>query len=452
MSYSLAMLTDFYQLTMAQGYWRLGKHKQRAIFDLFFREAPFHGTYAIFCGLESVLNAIAKFSFQEADIAYLASLQTNNKKPLFDTKFLTSLVDLQLTVDIDAVIEGTLVFPKEPLLRVSGPIWECQLLESILLNLINFPTLIATKAARVCYAAKGDPVLEFGLRRAQGENGALTASRAAFIGGVCATSNLLAGQCYGIPVVGTHAHSWVMAFDNELEAFESYAEVMPSNCIFLVDTYNTLQGVKNAIQVARSLQEKGFNLLGIRLDSGDLVALSILARELLDAADLKNVQIVGSSDLDEYAIEDFKNKGAQISRWGVGTRLVTAYDQPALGGVYKLVAIQNAKNQWQYKTKITEDKGKKMLPGVYNVRRYSANGKFTHDVLYDSNILQKEHQPEEPYEELLIPICRKGKLIAQSPPLQAIRERALDQLQKLPEELKALKSSNRYPVVVEGDL
>ncbi len=452
MLHSFAMLTDLYQLTMAQGYWKLGKHQKRAIFDLFFREAPFQGGYTVCCGLASVLSAIPNFSFKEADVAYLATLQGYDKKPLFQADFLQALLNLRLTVHIEAVLEGTLVFPREPLLRVEGPLWECQLLETALLNLINFPTLVATKAARVCYAAKGDPILEFGLRRAQGENGALTASRAAFIGGVSATSNVLAGQYFGIPLIGTHAHSWVMVFENEIEAFGAYAKVMPNNCVFLVDTYNTVQGIKNAIQIALKLKKQGCHLLGVRLDSGDLAALSIIARQLLDEAGLETTEIIGSSDLDEYVITELKEKGAKISRWGVGTRLVTAYDQPALGGVYKLVAIEDDKGQWQYKAKITEDLGKKMIPGIYNVRRFFSNNVFVHDIVYDRNNpnLTSSLEQQGAYEELLVPIFHEGKLVYQSPKLSEIRERTLEQLQKFPLEFKALKPSVRYPVIFEG--
>ena len=453
MTPSFALLTDLYQITMAQGYWKLGKHQQPAVFDLFFRELPFQGGYAIACGLELVIKLIENYSFSNEDIKYLASLKAADKTLLFQRDFLDVLSKLRLSVNILGLKEGTLVFPREPLLRVEGPLWECQLLETTLLNLINFSTLIATKASRVCYAASGDAVVEFGLRRAQGPNGGLMASRSAFVGGVSGTSNVLAGELYGIPVSGTHAHSWVMAFESEIQAFEAYANTMPNNCILLVDTYNTLQGVKNAIQVGLKLKEKGSALLGIRLDSGDLATLSIEARQMLDAADLKDTVIVGSSDLDEYTISDLKKRGAKVSLWGVGTRLVTAYDHPALGGVYKLMAIESEKNkgQWIYKSKQTDDPGKKTISGVHKLRRFTKDNYFVRDVLYN----EKEGEaplaaPGESLEELLIPIIKEGKAVYSTSSLQEIQKHTFLQLQKLPEKYKLLKPEAVYPVLLQG--
>ena len=272
---SLSLLTDLYQLTMACAYWKSGLAEREAAFHLFFRHNPFGGGFAVACGLAYVIDFIRSFRLSESDVEYLAGLRGDDDRPLFDGEFLAFLGRLRLTCDIDAVPEGTVVFAHEPLVRVCGPIIVCQLLETPLLNLINFQTLIATKAARVCYAAGEDPVLEFGLRRAQGVDGALAASRAAYIGGCAATSNVLAGKLFGIPVRGTHAHSWVMLFDSELEAFQAYAAAMPNNCVFLVDTYDTLEGVRRAVQVGRWLRDRGQRLLGIRLDSGDLAYLSI---------------------------------------------------------------------------------------------------------------------------------------------------------------------------------
>lgn len=453
MKYSISMLTDLYQLTMAQGYWKLGKHQERAMFDLFFREHPFQGGYTLFCGLESVLRFIPTFKFTERDIDYLATLKDANAKPLFERAFLKALLELELTVNIDAVKEGTVVFPKEPLIRVEGALWECQLLETMLLNLINFPTLIATKAARICHAAAGEPIIEFGLRRAQGPDGGLTASRAAYIGGVVASSNVLAGQAFGIPVVGTHAHSWVMAFDEEITALRSYAEIMPDNCILLVDTYRTLQGIQSAIQVGLELKAKGQRLLGIRLDSGDLASLSKTARELLDEAGLTQTEIIGSKDLDEYTIADLKKRGAKISCWGVGTRLVTAYDQPALGGVYKLIALQDNSGKWKNKAKQTEDVEKQTLLGIYKVRRFYQNAFYVQDVMINTNSEKLSAKEElnssfQEFEDLLIPIFRQGKPIYQSPSINEIRQFALEQLQKFPEDIKKLKSPTQYPVLL----
>ena len=330
---SLALLNDLYQISMAYGYWKSGRHNYESMFQLFFRKIPFDGGFAIAAGLDSVVDYIHNFSWSKEDLDYIGSIHGADGKPIVCRDFLDYLKNTPLEVSIDAVEEGRAVFAHEPLLRVSGPLLQCQLLETPLLNLINFPTLIATKAARVCLAAQGDRVLEFGVRRAQGIDGGLTASRAAYIGGVDGTSNLLAGSMYGIPVSGTHAHSWVMSFDSELEAFKSFAEAMPGNCLFLVDTYNTLAGVKNAVLAGDYLRSRGGTLLGVRLDSGDLGYLSIEARKILDAAGFKDVLIVGSNDLDESQILNLKAAGAKINVWGVGTKLVTAYDDPALGGI-----------------------------------------------------------------------------------------------------------------------
>ncbi|MDA1229657.1 MAG: nicotinate phosphoribosyltransferase, partial [Planctomycetota bacterium] len=343
---SLSLLTDLYQLTMAYGYWQQGKAEQQAVFHLFFRSNPFKGGFVIAAGLEPALEFIRPFRFKPDDVAFLATITGNDNQPLFEPAFLEYLGQLELTLDIDAIPEGTVVFPHAPLLRVRGPILQCQLLETALLNIINFQSLIATKAARIVMAAQSDPVLEFGLRRAQGIDGALAASRAAYIGGCAATSNVLAGKRFGIPVKGTHAHSWVMSFDTELESFSAYAEAMPNNCVFLVDTYDTLEGIRNAITVGNRLRDSGHSMVGIRLDSGDLAWLSIEARKLLDAGGFQDAAIVASNDLDERLIASLKQQGATIGVWGVGTKLVTAYDQPALGGVYKLGAMMDAAGEW----------------------------------------------------------------------------------------------------------
>ena len=281
---SLSLLTDLYQLTMAYAYWKSGVADQQAVFHLHFRKAPFNSGFTLACGLADAVAFIEQFRFEESDLEYLATLTGNDGKPLFEPAFLAYLRTLEFSCDIDAVLEGTPVFPYEPLLRVTGPIVQCQILETALLNIINFQTLIATKAARICLAAQGEPVLEFGARRAQGFDGALSASRAAYIGGCSATSNVLAGKLLGLPVKGTHAHSWVMTFDEELEAFEKYAQALPNNCVFLVDTYDTLQGVRHAIEVGKQLRAIGHEMVGVRLDSGDLAVLSIEARALLDEA------------------------------------------------------------------------------------------------------------------------------------------------------------------------
>ena len=326
---------------MAYGYWKTGRAEREAVFHLFFRKNPFQGGYTIAAGLQSVADLLEDFRFETDDIEYLSTLTGNDGKALFAPDFLDYLSELEFSCDVDAVPEGTVVFPHEPMVRVKGPILQCQILETPLLNLINFQSLIATKASRITTATGGESVLEFGLRRAQGIDGALAASRAAYIGGCDATSNVLAGKLFGIPVKGTHAHSWVMSFDDELSAFREYAAAMPNNCVFLVDTYDTIQGVRNAIEVGKQLRESGHEMVGIRLDSGDLAYLSIEARNLLDEAGFPDAAIVASNDLDEGIIASLKDQGAKIAVWGVGTKLVTAFDQPALGGVFKLGAMRN---------------------------------------------------------------------------------------------------------------
>lgn len=365
---SQALLTDLYQLTMADGYFAVDMHEQEACFHLYFRKPPFGSGYTIAAGLAPVIEFLEEFSFDESDIAYLRTLKGSDGKALFHGDFLTYLGDLEFSCDIDAVEEGTPVFANEPLLRVKGPILQCQLLETVLLNILNFQTLIATKSARVSQAAEGQPILEFGLRRAQGVDGGISASRAAYVGGCAATSNVMAGKKYDIPVRGTHAHSWVMAFDSEIDSFRAFAKAMPGNTILLVDTYDTFQGIRNAITVGLEMKARGEKLLGIRLDSGDLAYLSIEARKMLDEAGLHDAEIVASNNLDEYIIGSLKDQGAKISIWGVGTKLVTAFDQPALGGVYKLGAINDG-GHWDHRLKLSEQTSKSTTPGIHQVLR-----------------------------------------------------------------------------------
>ncbi|MGN6644139.1 MAG: nicotinate phosphoribosyltransferase, partial [Verrucomicrobiota bacterium] len=427
-----ALLTDLYQLTMAYGYWKAGRAEQESVFHLLFRKQPFHGGFTLACGLEDVIQYLRRFRFKKSELDYLASLTGNDGKRLLEPTFLKYLGCLKLRLDVDAVPEGTVVFPQEPLLRIRGPILQGQLVETALLNLVNFQSLIATKAARVCLAAQGDPVVEFGLRRAQGVDGAMTASRAAYIGGCAGTSNVLAGKEFDIPVKGTHAHSWVMSFNHETEAFQTYADALPNNCIFLVDTFDTLEGVRHAIAVGRQLKKKGHQLGGIRLDSGDLAYLSIEARKLLDAAGFKKAVIIASNDLNEQLITSLKQQGAKINMWGVGTMLVTAYDQPALGGVYKLSAIRNPDGSWQHKVKLSEQAAKVTNPGVLNVRRFRKGTEFIGDAIYDETrplpsetvivdptdaTRRKHFSPPTKHEDLLVPVFRKGKLVYTLPAL-----------------------------------
>jgi nicotinate phosphoribosyltransferase len=462
-----ALLTDLYQLTMAHGYFRSGRARDEAVFHLFFRKHPFEGSYAIAAGLEAVVDFVEGFRFEADDIDYLASLAGQESSLAFGADFLDYLRALRLRVDIDAVPEGTLVFANEPILRVRGRLLEAQLLETTLLNLINFQTLIATKASRVCQAAGGQAVLEFGLRRAQGLDGALSASRAAFIGGCAATSNVLAGKRYGIPVRGTHSHSWVMSFDSELESFEAYADAMPDSCLFLVDTYDVLDGVRNAIAVGQRLRLRGKRLLGIRIDSGDLAWLSIEARKLLDSAGFRDAVIVGSNDLDEHVIAALRHEGAAISVWGVGTRLVTAFDEPALGGVYKLGLIRRAGRPAEPRLKVSDQSAKTTNPGSQQVRRFSRDGKWVADAIYDERVgcvspttivdpldplRRRVLGPELAQQDLLVPVVREGRAAFERPSLAAIRQRAQAELAGLDPSVRRLMKPHSYPVGLTEEL
>src|SRR5215813_8159885 len=464
---SLALLTDLYQLTMAYGYWKSGAQDKEAVFHLSFRKNPFQGGFSVACGLAYVVDFASHFRFTADDVAYLAELQGSDDKALFDREFLDYLQSLRFACHIDAIPEGTVVFPHEPLVRVQGPLIQCQLLETALLNLINFQTLIATKAARVCLAAKGEPVLEFGLRRAQGIDGALAATRAAYIGGCGATSNVLAGKLFGIPVRGTHAHSWVMSFDDELESFLAYAAAMPNNSIFLVDTYNTLEGVHNAVQVGQWLREHGHEMIGVRLDSGDFVQLSIETRKILNEAGFSKAVIVGSNDLDEHLITSLKERGATINVWGVGTKLVTGHDQPAMGGVYKLSAVRTPGEPWQYKIKLSEEAIKVSDPGILQVRRYSTDSEFLGDAIYDQETgltggctMVDPADPTEcmtipngtPFTDLLVPVFRAGEAVYEAPPPSQVRQHAQDQLAGLQAGVKRFVDPQLYPVGLEQHL
>jgi nicotinate phosphoribosyltransferase len=435
------LLTDLYQLTMAYGYWKLGMHDREAVFHQFYRKHPFGGNYAVACGLATLIDFLNNWHFSNDDIAYLRTLKTPNQKPLFPDDFLDYLSTLRFTCDVAAVPEGELVFANEPMVRIKGPLIQGQLLESTILNIMNFQTLIATKASRVYQAAKGDTVLEFGLRRAQGPDGALSASRAAYIGGCDATSNVLAGKLYDIPVRGTHAHSWVTVFPDELSAFAAYAEVMPDNCVFLVDTYDTLSGVNHAIEVGKQLQKKGSKLLGIRLDSGDMASLSIKARQMLDQAGFSDTQIMASNSLNEYVMADMKNANAQISVWGVGTHLVTSFDQPALDGVYKLSALRDEQGAWQYKLKLSEQTVKISHPGIYQIRRYPHK-----DVLYDIELGMSEDVRNS--HDVLKPIFEGGKLVYQQESVHLLRKKAIQQVTNFTK----IHANKMYPVKLEKQL
>ncbi len=464
---SLALLTDLYQLTMASAYREAGKAGLESVFHMTFRENPFGGGYAVACGLDIAMDYVEQWRFDESDRSYLATLEGNDGERLFRDEFLEYLGKLRFTGQVDAVPEGTLVFPGEPLLRVRGPICECQLLETALLNIVNFQTLIATKASRVCAAARGDAVLEFGLRRAQGIDGGIGASRAAYVGGCAATSNVLAGKLFGIPVRGTHAHSWVMVFDTEIEAFESYAEAMPNNCVFLVDTYDTLQGVENAISVAGRLRERGHEIIGIRLDSGDLAWLSRRARTMLDEAGFVDAVVIGSNELDEHVIKSLKDQGATIAVWGVGTKLATADGQPSLGGVYKLSAIREPGGEWDYRIKVSEQAAKVTTPGVLQVRRFESDDGPAGDMVFsetappdDDCVMidpadvtrRKAFGRDISCTDLLVPVVRDGVRVYETPPLSAVRERALAQVDVFGRAVTRFLNPYQYPVGLEAGL
>ncbi len=459
--------TDLYQLTMAAAYWHAGNADQEAIFHLFFRRLPFRGGYAVAAGLGPALDWLESFRFGKEDLDYLAGLRTPVGLPLFGEEFLSYLEGLRLDLTVDAAPEGSLVFAHEPLLRVQGPILHAQLVETALLNIVNFQTLVATKAARICRAAGGASVMEFGYRRAQGPDGGLSASRAAFIGGCESTSNVLAGQRFGIPVRGTHAHSWVMSFDDEQEAFDRYAEAMPGNATLLVDTYDTLGGVKRAIATARQLRARGQELAGIRLDSGDLAWLSQQARAMLDGAGFPEVKIVASNDLDEHLIESLRHQEAAIDIWGVGTNLITAADQPALGGVYKLAALRQADGSWLPRIKRSEQRAKSSIPGRLQVRRFAKDGMFVGDAIYDVDrscgqapvivdpaapLRRKVIPSGTEFDELLQPVMRNGERLLDPEPLEVLRGRTLSSLRCLHPAVLRLQNPHAYPAGLEEGL
>ncbi|WP_459928201.1 nicotinate phosphoribosyltransferase [Desulfosporosinus burensis] len=451
------MLTDLYQLTMMQGYLTNGYQNKEAVFDVFFRELPFKGGYALAAGLEQVVEYIENLSFSEEDLTYLRSLN------LFNEQFIEELRNFCFTGEIDAIPEGTMVFPYEPLIRVKGRIFETQLLETTILNLVNFETLIATKASRVVTAAEGGPVMEFGLRRAQGPDAGVLGARAAFIGGCQSTSNILAGKRYHIPVSGTQAHSWIQCFPSELEAFRAYARTFPNRCLLLVDTYNVLKsGVPNAIKVGLELEAEGYPFQGIRLDSGDLTYLSREARRMLDDAGLKRAIIVASNDLDEETIFAIRAQGAAINAWGVGTNLITSKDWPSLGGVYKLAA-EGEQGVFHPRLKVSENVSKITNPGIKKVVRfYDRGGKAMADVIALEDEVFDKRKPLTIFDpiqtwkrktltnfetrELLTPVFKNGKRVCELPNLNDIQAYARIELDTFWDEVKRLTNPHRYIV------
>lgn len=450
---NLTLLTDLYELTMMQGYFKTGNNRT-VIFDAFHRKNPCDGGYSISCGLDQVIDYIKNLHFSKEDINYLRSLN------IFDEDFLEYLSSFKFTGDIYAIPEGTVMFPKEPIVKVIAPIIEAQLIETAVLNIINHQSLIATKAARVCYAAKGDGIMEFGLRRAQGPDAGIYGARAAVIAGCVGTSNVLTGQMFNVPVKGTHAHSWIMSFPDEYTAFKTYADLYPNACILLVDTYDTLRsGVPNAIKVFKEMREAGIELkgYGIRLDSGDLAYLTKKARTMLDAAGFEDAIISASSDLDEYLIDSLKTQGAQITSWGVGTNLITAKDNPAFGGVYKLAAVMGDDGKFIPKIKVSENSEKITNPGNKTVYRvYDADGMIKADLIALADEKYDESEPlllfdpvetwkktllepgEYTMREIMVPVFKDGKCVYTTPEVMDIQAYCKKELSTLWDESKRL--------------
>ncbi|WP_224982462.1 nicotinate phosphoribosyltransferase [Geomonas agri] len=457
MRYS-ALLTDLYELTMLAGYHDQGMHERPAAFDLFFRHNPFRGGYAVFAGLDTALSFLEELSFSSEELAYLDSLK------IFKPPFLDYLSQFRFKGNITAPPEGTVVFGREPLLTVEGGLAEAQFVETALLNIINFQTLAATKAARIKVAAGDATVLEFGLRRAQGPDGGLSGARAAFIGGVRSTSNVLAGMRYGIPVRGTHAHSWIMAFPDELTAFRVYAKEFPDSCVLLIDTYDTLKsGLPNALIVARELKERGHAMVGVRIDSGDLAYLSRQVRAAFDEAGFPEVKIVASNELDENVIESMRREGSRIDIYGVGTRLATCAGEGggALGGVYKLVCMDG-----EPKLKLTSDVAKATLPDRKKVLRALApDGSFILDLiaLQDEEILPGAvvFDPANPVQHVRIPdqarlvdlrcmVMKNGSRCTPTPDLESSADLASQQLKLLPDGCLRLVNPHIYKVSISA--
>jgi len=454
------LLTDLYELTMLAGYLEHGMHERPAVFDLFFRQNPFQGGYAVFAGLEPALTYLEELSFGADDLNYLDGLK------LFRPGFLPYLETFRFRGSVSAPAEGTVVFAREPLVTIEGGLAEAQFVETALLNIINFQTLVATKAARINRAAGAATVLEFGLRRAQGPDGGLSEARAAYVGGVRSTSNVLAGKTYGIPVMGTHAHSWIMAFPDELTAFRRYAETFPDRCVLLIDTYDTLKsGLPNALTVAAELKASGHALAGVRIDSGDLAYLSRQVRAGLDAAGFAGVKIVASNELDEYVIESIRAEGGKVDIYGVGTRLATCAGAGggALGGVYKLVRIGD-----EPKLKLTSDVSKATIPDRKRLLRAVApDGSFVQDVItragetihpgdlvYDpANPLQKVHiPPQAQLIEVRSRVMENGARCTPAPSLAGCADRCQKELNRLPDGCHRFVNPHAYKVSISDGL
>ncbi len=466
---NLTLLTDLYELTMMQGYFKNKDQNETVIFDAFYRNNPYDGGFAISAGLEQLIQYVKELHFEDEDIAYLASLG------IFEQDFLDYLRDFKFTGDIYAIPEGTVIFPREPIVKVIAPIMQAQLVETAILNIINHQSLIATKAARVCYAAHGDGIMEFGLRRAQGPDAGIYGARAAVIGGCIGTSNVLCGQLFDVPVKGTHAHSWIMSFPDEYTAFKTYAKMYPSACILLVDTYDTLKsGVPNAIKVFTEMREAGIPLTyyGIRLDSGDLAYLSKKARKMLDDAGFPDAVISASNDLDEILIQSLKDQGAAITSWGVGTHLITSKDCPSFGGVYKLAAIMGKDGKFIPKIKLSENSEKITNPGNKTIYRIyeKDTGKIKADLIclvdetFDESQKLMLFDPIEPWKktmlaggsytlrELMVPIFKNGECCYTSPKVMDIRDYCQEELNTLWDETRRLVNPHKVYVDLSSRL
>lgn len=459
---NLTLLTDLYELTMMQGYYEKGQN-EKVIFDVFFRQNPCNNGYSVCAGLDQVIDYIKNLHFTYDDVDYLRGLG------IFKEDFLHYLSGFHFSGDIYAIPEGTVVFPKEPLLKVVAPIMEAQLVETAILNIINHQSLIATKTSRIVFAANGDGIMEFGLRRAQGPDAGLYGARAAMIGGCVGTSNVLAGQMFDVPVMGTHAHSWIMSFPDEYTAFKTYAEMYPDNCTLLVDTYDTLKsGVPNAIRVFQEFKDAGKPLIkyGIRLDSGDLAYLSKEARKMLDEAGFPEATICASNDLDEFLLHDLKMQGAAIDSWGIGTNLITSKDCPSFGGVYKLAAIQNEEGEFVPKIKISENTEKITNPGNKTIYRIyeKASGKIKADLIcFADEVIDPKQDlllfdPMDTWKktklaggtytvrEILLPIFKNGECLYKSPTLKEIAAYCREEKDTLWDETKRLFYPHRVYV------
>ncbi|HHU5163812.1 TPA: nicotinate phosphoribosyltransferase [Streptococcus agalactiae] len=459
---SLTLHTDLYQINMMQVYFNKGIHNKKAVFEAYFRKVPFENGYAVFAGLERIVRYLENLSFSDSDLSYLEELG-------YPEEFLDYLKNLKMELTVKSAKEGDLVFANEPLVQIEGPLAQCQLVETAILNIINYQTLVATKAARIRSVIEDEPLLEFGTRRAQEMDAAIWGTRAAIIGGANATSNVRAGKIFNIPVSGTHAHALVQTYGDDYQAFKAYAETH-KDCVFLVDTYDTLRvGVPNAIRVAKEMGEK-INFLGVRLDSGDLAYLSKKVRQQLDDAGFPNAKIYASNDLDENTILNLKMQKAKIDVWGVGTKLITAYDQPALGAVYKIVSIETDVGSMRDTIKLSNNAEKVSTPGKKQVWRITsrAKGKSEGDYITfaDTDVTQLDEidmfHPTYTYINktvrdfdavpLLVDIFDKGKLVYQLPSLQEIQEYGRKEFDQLWDEYKRVLNPQDYPVDLARDV